>query len=139
MGVCMLFFIDSIGLGLVFPILPTLFLNTHFGLTTYINPAYINLLYGIAIALFPFGSIFGMSILGSMSDRFGRKSILTKGVLGFLLGCLLSVFSIYLHNVWLFLLSRFVSGFSSGTYAVCMASIMDISGDNDEQKKILSI
>ncbi len=133
LSVCLLVFIDSVGLGLIFPILPTLFINTQYGLTVHVATSHINLLYGLAIATFPLASLFGMPILGKMSDKLGRKKALLLGVSGLMLGYTWGIVALCFQNVWLFLIARFISGFSSGTYSVCSAAMMDISTEGKEK------
>jgi len=136
-SICLLVFIDAIGLGLIIPILPSLFLNKSIGLMGGLNNNLSNLFYGIAIALYPLASIFGMPILGMVSDIIGRKTTLLYGLIGLLIGYIASIFAILSHNVWLFFLARIIAGFSSGTYSVANASAMDASIDED--KKINSL
>lgn len=133
LSICILVFIDSIGFGLVFPILPTLFLNTNYGFITKLNSDYIIFLYAGTIAIFPFASLLGMPILGSLSDKIGRKKSLILGLCGLMFSYTLSILSLIIHNVWIFIISRFISGFSSGTYSVCSATIMDISLTDKEK------
>src|SRR3989339_1666724 len=109
-SICLLVFIDAIGLGLIIPILPSLFLNKSIGLMGGLNNNLSNLFYGIAIALYPLASIFGMPILGMVSDIIGRKTTLLYGLIGLLIGYIASIFAILSHNVWLFFLARIIAG-----------------------------
>ena len=69
-------FIDSMGLGLVFPILNTLVLDphAHFVAST-MNASTRNFLYGLTISLYMFCWFFGAAFLGDISDQIGRKKI----------------------------------------------------------------
>lgn len=142
LSVCMVVFIDSIGMGLIFPILPSLFTVNNYGLIQVETYIHSNYLYGIAIALYPFASLLGMPILGRLSDIYGRKELLLCGVTGLFFGYILSAVSLYMHSVSLFLFSRFVTGFSSGTYSICGAAIVDVGtqkGDKVNELKWMSL
>ncbi|RUR17678.1 MFS transporter [Legionella sp. km535] len=129
LSACLIVFIDSIGMGLVFPLLPALFAISNNGLIIDSPSTNANVLYGFAVAIYPFASLIGMPVLGKLSDIYGRKKLLLYGLLGLLGGYLLSAFSIFTHNLNFFFLSRFVSGFSAGTYSICGAVIVDLSND----------
>lgn len=132
-SVCLMLFIDGISGGLIFPILPELFMNSKSGLVVSNKYLSIEILYSLSLALFPLSSMFGMPILGTLSDRYGRNKIILYGMAGLTFNYLLSIISILTHNIWLFLLSILLSGFLSGTYSVGNALISDIS-DNDQER-----
>ena len=76
MSLCLFIFIDSISVGIIFPIMPELFLNHSYGLassTTYLSP---EMLYGLSFALFPLAGFIGMPLIGSLSDQYGRKNVI---------------------------------------------------------------
>ena len=131
-SICLMLFIDAIGGGLIFPILPELFIDNQSGLilsSTYLSR---EVLYSLSFALLPLSSMFGMPILGTMSDKYGRIQVILWGLIGLIINDLLSIISILVHNVWLFLLSILFSGFLSGTYAVGNALITDLSNNDEE-------
>ena len=132
-SICFMLFIDSMAQGLTFPILPELFLNSQFGLVT--DDLYVSkeLLISMTFALFPLSSMFGMPILGLISDKYGRKIVILYGLSGLILSELMNIIAILTHTTWLFLLCIILSGFLSGIYAVGDALISDIS-DSDEQR-----
>ncbi len=142
LSVCLVVFIDSIGLGLIFPILPTLFTVNNYGLLQSEPQINSNYLYAIAISLYPFASLLGMPILGRLSDIFGRRKLLLWAVAGSAIGYALSIVSLFTHNISLFFISRFVSGFSSGTYSICGAAIVDLGnhkGDKVTELKFMTL
>ncbi|MFT4693257.1 MAG: DHA1 family tetracycline resistance protein-like MFS transporter [Francisella sp.] len=126
---CLFIFIDSISAGIIFPIMPELFLNAQYGLvssSSFLSP---QMLYGLAFALFPLAGFFGMPIIGSLSDYYGRKNLMIIGIFGICLSDVISCISIFNHSVYLFLLSRLIMGFCAGAFVVGNAIIADISGD----------
>ena len=99
---CLFIFIDSISAGIIFPIMPELFLNAQYGLVSsnsFLSP---QMLYGLAFALFPLAGFFGMPIIGSLSDYYGRKNLMIIGIFGICLSDVISCISIFSHNVYLF-------------------------------------
>jgi MFS family permease len=61
---------------------------------------------------------------GSLSDRLGRRGVLTLTIAGTALGYVLWVVS---GSFWLFLLSRVVSGAFSGNLSVATAAVADVT------------
>ncbi|MED7818924.1 MULTISPECIES: MFS transporter [unclassified Francisella] len=124
---CLLIFVDAIGAGLIFPIMPELFFNTQYGLVKEDSFLSGNMLYGLSFGLFPLASFFGMPLLGSLSDQYGRKKIMILGLAGICISDLLSCLAILVRDPYIFLLSRLVMGFCSGTYVIANAVIADLS------------
>lgn len=128
-------FLDSIGSGLILPILPELFYNVKYRFT--INETYFSreMLYCITFSLFPIANIFGTPILGALADKFGKRRIILYGVTCLTLNYTLNIISILTHNVWLFLCGSLLNGFLAGTQAVGAAIISDISETENERIK----
>ena len=125
-SLCLLIFIDSIGQGLIFPIMPELFLDPNYGLITHVELISRNMLYGMAFAFFPLAGFFGMPLLGVLSDQFGRKKIMLVGLTGIIFGYMMSAISVWIQDPYLFLLSRLIEGFFIGTYTIANAAIADM-------------
>ena len=136
-SVCLVIFIDSVGIGLIFPILPTLFTVNEYGLLLREPAIHSNYLYGITVALYPAASLLGMPILGKLSDLFGRKKLLIYGVTGLFFSYMLSIVAILTHNISMFLISRFIAGFNTGTQSICGAAIVEL--DSQKYDKVLGL
>ncbi|MCB0635001.1 MAG: MFS transporter, partial [Lewinella sp.] len=126
-------FIDLLGVGIIIPVLPALFFDSD---TTILGPEYSDtvraLLYGLVLAAFPFMQFFGAPMLGSLSDRYGRKPVLTISLIGTLIGYLCLAAAIYWRNLPLLFAARALPGFTGGNIAVILSSIADVS---DQQSK----
>ncbi len=120
--------IDIMGLGLVFPTLPELFIGAHSALDSQTSSIHWQeFYYGLAMAVWPLGLFFGAPAFGHLSDMIGRRKVL--------LSCLLMTGATYavcalaidLRSMWLFILGRLISGFFAGSFEIAQAVIADIS------------
>ena len=81
---------------------------------------------GITLAMYPLGQFFGSSILGALSDDYGRKKILWISLLGSA-GCnCITGIALEYGLFALIVLSRFLAGFSEGNVAVARAMACDM-------------
>ncbi len=121
-------FIDSMGLGLVFPILNVLVFDpsAHF-INAELSSTMRNFIYGLTISIYMFCWFFGAAFLGDLSDQIGRKKSLMICLLGAVFGYLLSAFAVVFHSYALLLLGRIVAGFTAGSQSIAQAAIVDIS------------
>jgi DHA1 family tetracycline resistance protein-like MFS transporter len=124
-----------LGVGIIIPVLPALFFVEG---TTILGPEYDHelrsLLYGLMLAAFPFMQFFGAPMLGSLSDRYGRKPVLSISLFGTMVGYLLFALAIYWRNLPLLFLSRMLPGFTGGNIAVILSSIADVSDEESKTK-----
>ena len=121
-------FIDSMGLGLVFPILNALVFEPsahfiHADLTKHMR----NLLYGITVSIFMFCWFFGAAFLGDLSDQIGRKKSLMICLLGAVMSYVFSAMAVIFGSYSLLLIGRIIAGFTAGSQAIAQAAIVDIS------------
>ncbi len=124
----LILFIDSMGLGLVFPILNTLIFDpsSHF-FTIELTAHTRNLLYGVTIGTYMLCWFFGAAFLGDMSDQIGRKKCLMICLLGAVIGYLLTAMSVIFTSYSLLILGRIIAGFTAGSQSIAQAAIVDLS------------
>ena len=121
-------FIDSMGLGLVFPILNALVIDPHSNFISYhLDSNARNLLFGFTISIYMFCWFFGAAFLGDLSDQIGRKNALMICLLGACFGYLLSALAVVLNSYLLLLIGRIIAGFTAGSQSIAQAAIVDIS------------
>jgi len=109
-------FIDLLGFGLVIPILPN-----------YIKDLAGNEIWvGVGIALFSAMQFVASPLLGSISDRIGRRPVLLFTLFANALGYLLLGLS-YGHGLAILFVARAINGFASGNISVAQAYIIDIT------------
>lgn len=129
--------VDTMGMGLVFPILPDLFFTHHAHLISINDGLFLrDFYYGLSLALWAGGIFFGSPFLGELSDRYGRKCVLSAAL--FLVGMsyFLSYLSLYLGSVSLFLLSRLLNGFFSSSFPLAQAIIIDASPEEVKARNL---
>lgn len=121
-SICFMMFIDSLGAGLIYPILPQLFFNDQLKFITHfsISPAH---LYGLALGLFPLTQFLGVSFFGVMSDYYSKRWLIISGLFVLIVGYIISVIAILERNLILFLFCRALGGFSSGIFSIGYALI----------------
>ena len=109
--------LDAVGIGLIFPILPSLLKEvTH---TDNVAP-YI----GVMTALYAAMQFVFAPVLGALSDRLGRRPVLLISLGGAAVNYL---FLALAPNLFLLFIGRAIAGLTSANMAVAMAYITDIS------------
>lgn len=127
---CLLGLFATIGASLPYPILPPLFasgatngLNTFLGLPP-------KMLFGLALTINPLGLLIGNALLGTLSDRYGRRPVLMITALGAALGHAVTACALLIESYPLFIIARFATGLMEGNGAVARAMLADrLEGD----------
>lgn len=128
-------FIDMLGVGIIIPVIPVIFFDPDSAFfATEVSTTYRSVTYGFLIACFPFMQFFGAPILGTISDRFGRKPILTMSLLGTMIGYALFAWAVLQQNLLLLFISRMIPGFMGGNIAIILSSIADVSDEESKTK-----
>lgn len=109
--------LDAAGIGLIFPILPSLLQQvTHADkVAQYI---------GIMTALYAAMQFVFAPVLGALSDRLGRRPVLLISLGGAAINYLVLAFA---PNLWLLLIGRAIAGLTSANVSVATAYVTDIS------------
>jgi DHA1 family tetracycline resistance protein-like MFS transporter len=130
-------FIDLLGVGILIPVIPQLFANPlstdymlPFGYT--LNQGY--MLLGLLIAVYPIGQFIATPILGQLSDKYGRKKILSIALLGTAISYVLFAIAIITKNIPLLFASRFFDGITGGNISIAQAMIGDVSTPENRAK-----
>jgi DHA1 family tetracycline resistance protein-like MFS transporter len=111
--------IDSMGLGIILPVLPKLIATlVHGGMD-------VAAVYGAWLSFSYAGMLFLFSpLLGNLSDRFGRRPVLIFSLVGICIDYTIMGFA---PNIaWLFV-GRLLSGFGGASYTAAAAYIADVS------------
>lgn len=129
-------FIDMLGVGILIPVIPLLILpNSEFIIipeSWSVASGFI--LLGWLSASFPLSQFIFSPILGQLSDRFGRKIILSLCTFGTAIAYITFAFGILTKNIPLMFFSRIIDGITGGSISVAQAVIADISTPQNRAK-----
>lgn len=127
--------IDMLGIGIIIPVLPALFFDPDsMVFATEASSQRRSLYYGLLLAAYPAMQFFGAPLLGTLSDRLGRRPVLQLSLAGTLIGYVLFGLAIRYENLGLLFFSRMLPGFTGGNIAVIYSAIADISSPEDKAK-----
>lgn len=85
------------------------------------------ILLGFLTAIFPLMQFISTPILGQLSDKFGRKPILTISLIGTCISYLIFALAIVTKNIPLLFIARGFDGVTGGNISVAQAAIADIT------------
>lgn len=130
-------FIDALGFGIMFPIFTPMFIDNSIGLFSAQSSIQLrNFWFEFSIASYCLCMFLTSPVLGSLSDRFGRKKILIFSLSGLAAGLLLSAVGVLLHNLFLILFGRIIAGATAGSYPIAQAAMVDISAPEQKASRI---
>lgn len=121
--------LDLIGIGMVIPVIPSIFTDASspsFILSNY-PAAQWYIIAGIVLGLFGVMQFFAAPILGELSDMYGRKKLLSVGVGVLAISQFVFAAGILMHSLVLLVLSRAVGGLGGANFSIAQAAIADIS------------
>jgi MFS transporter, DHA1 family, tetracycline resistance protein len=111
--------IDSIGFGIVLPVLPDLIV--HMGQVSFAEATRIA---GYMLVAYAGAQFFAGPVLGNLGDRFGRRPILLFSAIAFALDYLMMAAAPTL--AWLFV-GRLIAGIAGATYGPANAVLADVT------------
>lgn len=129
----LLIFIDSFSYFVVIPVLLELYFNAHYGLLPKSTSlATRDFLTGFTISLSTVAALIASPIVGSFSDKYGRKKTLLFCLVTITLGFLLPIIGIVKKNLLLILFGRLLSGIGSSSQPVAQAAVADLCKDDEK-------
>ena len=115
-------FLEWIGHGIVIPILPDVIRRFGHG------PDFVNHYYGYFVSAYALMQFLMSPVLGSLSDRYGRRPVLLLSLLGAGLDFILMALA---PNLWILFLGRVISGMTGAGITVASSYMADISDDSN--------
>ncbi len=113
--------LDSMGIGLVMPILPTL-------LNEFMPKEQVAAHYGVLLALYALMQVVFAPLLGRLSDRFGRRPVLLVSLAGAAIDYAIMAAA---PVPWVLYVGRIVSGITGATGAIAASTIADTMAEDD--------
>ena len=118
-------FLDTLGFGLVIPVLPALLA------TMTPDKQSQACWYGLLLGSYGLAQFFSAPLLGAISDRYGRRSVLLVSIFGLGFNFLLTALSPWL---WLLLVSRLIGGASGASFTVAGAYAADVTSKEERSQ-----
>ncbi|MEZ0276691.1 MAG: TCR/Tet family MFS transporter [Roseimicrobium sp.] len=112
-------FLDIFGIGLIVPVLPGLVEQMVGG-----NKETTSHMVGWLVALYALMQFIFSPVLGSLSDRFGRRPVILVSLLGSGLDYLLLAWA---PSLWWLFLGRIISGITAANFTAASAYIADVT------------
>ncbi len=122
-------FLDMIGFGIVMPMLPS-YVASMKG-----DPQIV----GYIVSTFAGCQFIATPLLGRLSDRVGRRAVISVSLLGSALSMGVFAFATFAHMLPLLFLSRGLAGATAGNLSACQASISDVSVNHQERSSAMGL
>jgi len=119
-------FLDVLGIGLIIPVLP--FYVESFNVSGVVVTS--------LFAVFALFSFFSAPILGTLSDRIGRRPVLIISLASTALGWIIFAFSKTIFGLFL---GRIIDGSAAGNISTAQNYLIDISKDQKDRTKNLGL
>ena len=120
-------FLDLLGVGIIIPITAPLLIEGNDLVDASMTYSQRTSLLGGLLGIFSLCQFFSAPLLGSLSDKFGRRKVLFYSLFATIFGYILFSLGIYLHNIPLLFFSRAFLGAAAGNLAVVYSAIADVS------------
>ncbi len=119
--------LDMLALGVIVPVLPALVVAFRGG-----DTAMGASIYGVFATVWAAMQFICSPILGSLSDRFGRRKVILLSNLGLGLDYLLMAVA---PSLWWLFVGRVISGVTSSSFGTACAYVADVTAPEDRAKK----
>lgn len=123
--VLFIIFLDVLGLGILIPVMPQLIYEVFEPAGLSVSTSLIML--GWLTAIYPLIQFLSTPVLGQLSDRFGRRRVLSLSLLGTGIGYIIFAIGIVTRNIPLLFVGRALDGLTGGNISVARAVIADVT------------
>lgn len=126
--------LSTAGIALPYPILAPLFMGGEVnGLNEFMSiPP--ELLMGFSLAIYPLGIFIGGSVIGALSDSYGRKKLLVYTLFLSVFGYFITAYAIASQQYILFIVARFLTGICEGNLSIARAIALDLGQKIDKTR-----
>lgn len=123
----LLILVDAIGFAMLTPLLASALADgSDAGISKGLSATERHLVYGIATGLYPIMTFFGAPILGQLSDRLGRKTILLVCATGIAASYVVISAAFAWGSIALLMAGRMIGGLTAASQAVSLAAVVDV-------------
>lgn len=130
-------FIDSMGFGLIFPILSPLLMDPIHGiLGSQVAQSVRDIDFGLVLGIFAICMFFSAPILGDCSDQLGRKKVILFCLIGVAMTAIICAIGISFKSITILLLGRALGGVFAGSQSIAQAAIADLSSGKERAKNL---
>jgi DHA1 family tetracycline resistance protein-like MFS transporter len=112
-------YIDMLGIGLAFPVLPRLIEQFEGG-----DISRASYIYGLLAAAYSLMQFLFAPLVGALSDRYGRRPVILLALAGMGINYVVLAFA---PSLWLFALGRMVAGAFGATFSAAGAYLADVT------------
>jgi MFS family permease len=119
-------FLDLIGFGIVFPLLP-FYVKTMGGSAETV---------GVLLSSFAFTQLVATPFLGRLSDRIGRRPVILISLAGNALAMFIFALATKVTLLPLLFASRILAGATAGNLSACQAAIADVATGDERAKEM---
>jgi len=109
----------------------TLFVPMLMGPNGFLGPdattGWRSLVLGVLLAIYPLGQFLGSPVLGALSDRYGRKPVLTISLLIAVAAYVLISLGIELRSLVLIAIACLIGGLAESNIAIAQSAISDVA------------
>lgn len=114
-------FLDMIGFGMVFPLMP-FYIKKLGGDSTTV---------GLIFTSFASMQLLATPIMGRLSDRYGRRKVILISLVGNAASMVMFALA---NQLWMIFVSRLIAGATAGNLGACQAVIADITSKEERAK-----
>lgn len=130
-------FIDSMGFGLIFPILSPLLMDpVHGMLNSHVTASMRDIYFGLVLGIFAVFMFISSPILGDFSDQIGRRKVLLFSLFGTAVTSVICAIGIDMKSIALLLIGRATAGICGGSQTIAQAAMADLSSGKERAKNL---
>lgn len=128
--------LGSAGVALPYPVLAPYFMSESANPLVHFMGWDAKILLGIALATYPLGLLIGSNVIGSLSDRYGRKQVLVYSLIGSVIGYIATGLSVTEGSYLFFILARLITGFFEGNISIARAIAVELHPQIDRSRAL---
>jgi MFS family permease len=131
MPLYLVIFIAMIGYSMMVTLFVPMLIHPHGFLDESVARSTRTIYVGFLLALYPLGQFIGAPVIGSFSDRYGRKRVLSISLVVTIFFYVIITYSLQIQSLWLLMGACFLAGLSESNVAISQSAIADASTPED--------